>query len=147
LFALIKKFGTGNSVDAEIQALQLRYKNSSEAIADLEGRDARLQELEKELTAVKKTLLAEAKKVSGARVEAAQNLSTLVTQEIQQLSMPNATFVAQVQSADYSAPKESDFTSHGCDEISMFIQDIKMHHSFHWQRVHQAERCRGDVGP
>jgi DNA repair protein RecN (Recombination protein N) len=123
--ALIKKFGTGNSVNAEIQALQLRYKNSSEAIADLEGGDARLQELEKELTAVKKTLLAEAKKVSEARVEAAHKLSSLVTQEIQQLSMPHATYVAQVQSADYSAPKESDFTSHGCDEISMFIQGHK----------------------
>ena len=123
--ALIKKFGSGNSVEVEIQALQLRYKNSAEAIADLEGGDARLQELEKELTAVKKTLLAEAKKVSEARTEAAKKLSALVTQEIQQLSMPHATFVAQVQSADYSAPKESDFTSQGCDEISMFIQGHK----------------------
>jgi DNA repair protein RecN (Recombination protein N) len=123
--ALIKKFGSGNSVEVEIQALQLRYKNSAEAIADLEGGDARLQELEKELTAVKKTLLAEAKKVSEARTEAAKKLSALVTQEIQQLSMPHATFVAQVQSADYSVPKESDFTSQGCDEISMFIQGHK----------------------
>ena len=123
--ALIKKFGSGNSVEVEIHALQLRYKNSAEAIADLEGGDARLQELEKELTAVKKTLLAEAKKVSEARTEAAKKLSALVTQEIQQLSMPHATFVAQVQSADYLAPKESDFTSQGCDEISMFIQGHK----------------------
>jgi hypothetical protein len=35
--ALIKKFGAGNSVEVEIQALQLRYKNSADAIADLEG--------------------------------------------------------------------------------------------------------------
>jgi DNA repair protein RecN (Recombination protein N) len=84
-----------------------------------------LQELEKELTVVKKTLLAEAKKISELRTTAALKLSTLVTQEIQQLSMPHATFVAKVESCDYSAPKESDFTSQGCDEISMFIQGHK----------------------
>jgi DNA repair protein RecN (Recombination protein N) len=123
--ALVKKFGSGNSVDVEIEALQIRFKNSSEAIADLEGGDARLQELEKELTVVKKALLAEAKKISELRTTAAQKLSTLVTQEIQQLSMPHATFVAKVESCDYSAPRESDFTSQGCDEISMFIQGHK----------------------
>ena len=96
--ALVKKFGSGNSVDAEIEALHLRFKNSSEAIADLEGGDARLQELEKELTAIKKSLLSEAKKNSELRTTAAQKLSTLVTQEIQQLSMPHATFVAKVES-------------------------------------------------
>jgi DNA repair protein RecN (Recombination protein N) len=123
--AFIKKFGTGNSVDIDIQGLHLRFKNSAEAIADLEGGDARLLELEKELTSIKKTLLVAAKQVSQARTDAAKNLSSLVTKEIQQLSMPHATFVAQVESADYSAPKESDFTTHGCDEISMFIQGHK----------------------
>jgi DNA repair protein RecN (Recombination protein N) len=123
--ALVKKFGSGNSVETEIEELHLRFKNSSEAIADLEGGDARLQELEKELTAIKKALLTEAKKASDLRTTAAQKLSTLVTQEIQQLSMPHATFVAKVESCDFSAPKESDFTSHGCDEISMFIQGHK----------------------
>ncbi len=123
--ALVKKFGSGNPIEVEIEALQLRFKNSSETIADLEGGDARLQELEKELTVVKKALLAEAKKTSELRTTAAQNLSSLVTQEIQQLSMPHATFVAKVESCDYSAPKESDFTSQGCDEISMFIQGHK----------------------
>jgi DNA repair protein RecN (Recombination protein N) len=123
--AFIKKFGTGNSVDIDIQVIHLRLKNSAEAIADLEGGDSRLLELEKELTLIKKTLLVTAKQVSQARTDAAKNLSSLVTKEIQQLSMPHATFVAQVESADYSAPKESDFTAHGCDEISMFIQGHK----------------------
>lgn len=123
--ALIKKFGTGDSAEVEIQRLHLRFKNSAEAIADLEGGDARLLELEKELTLIKKTLLVTAKQVSQARTDAAKNLSSLVTKEIQQLSMPHASFVAQVESADYSAPKESDFTAHGCDEISMFIQGHK----------------------
>jgi DNA repair protein RecN (Recombination protein N) len=122
---LVKKFGGSKSVEEEIQLLSQRFKNSSDAIADLEGGDARLLELEKELSLVKKILLTEAKKVSDARTKAATTLSQLVTAEIQQLSMPHSTFVATVESADYSAPKESDFTSQGCDEISMFIQGHK----------------------
>ena len=125
LNALVKKFGGAKGIDEEMASLAMRYKNSSDAIADLEGGDARLRELEKELVAIKKTLLSEAKKVSDSRTDAAVNLSTLVTREIQQLSMPHATFVTAVESADYSAPKESDFTSQGCDEISMFIQGHK----------------------
>ena len=120
--ALVRKFGGSKGIEEEIQLLAQRFKNSSDAIADLEGGDARLLELEKELTQVKKSLLLEAKKVSDARVKAATTLSHMVTTEIQQLSMPHSTFVVTVKSADYSAPKESEFTSHGCDEISMFIQ-------------------------
>jgi DNA repair protein RecN (Recombination protein N) len=122
---LVKKFGGSKGIEEELQLLSQRYKNSSDAIADLEGGDARLAELEKELSAVKKSLLNEAKKVSDARGKAATTLSQLVTEEIRQLSMPHSTFVAKVESADYSAPKESDFTSQGCDEVSMFIQGHK----------------------
>ena len=125
LNTLVKKFGGNGSLEAEVEALQLRYKNSAETIADLEGGDIRLQELEKELTSIKKTLLIEAKKVSQSRLEAATKLSNLVTSEIQQLSMPHAAFVATVETCDYTAPKESDFTTHGCDEVAMFIQGHK----------------------
>jgi DNA repair protein RecN (Recombination protein N) len=123
--ALIKKYGGSGSYDQEFTDLSLRYKNSSDAIADLEGGDQRLQELETQLAANKKVLLAAAKGISDCRVKAAAQLSELVTSEIQQLSMPHASFVAKVESADYAAPRESDFTSHGCDEIAMFIQGHK----------------------
>jgi DNA repair protein RecN (Recombination protein N) len=123
--ALIKKYGGSGSYDQEFTDLSLRYKNSSDAIADLEGGDQRLQELETQLGANKKVLLTAAKSVSESRIKAAAQLSELVTAEIQQLSMPHASFVAKVESADYAAPKESDFTSNGCDEIAMFIQGHK----------------------
>jgi DNA repair protein RecN (Recombination protein N) len=123
--ALIKKFGGAGTHKQELSELAIRFKNSSDAIADLEGGDQRLQELEAQLTAHKKVLLAAAKAVSEMRSKAADKLSKLVTAEIQQLSMPHASFVAKVDSADYSAPKESDFTSNGCDEIAMFIQGHK----------------------
>jgi DNA repair protein RecN (Recombination protein N) len=122
---LIKKFGGSGSHEQEIAELALRYKNSSDAIADLEGGDQRLQELESELLLHKKVLVSTAKILSENRIKSAAQLSTLVTTEIQQLSMPYASFVAKVETADYAAPKESDFTSHGCDEISMFIQGHK----------------------
>ena len=123
--SLIKKFGGAGSHEQELTELAVRFKNSSDAIADLEGGDQRLQELEKQLTSHKKILLAAARNLSDNRVKAAAQLSQLVTTEIQQLSMPHAAFVAKVDTADYSAPKESDFTSQGCDEIAMFIQGHK----------------------
>ena len=122
---LIKKFGGAGTQDQELAELANRYKNSADAIADLEGGDQRLQQLESELSTIKKSLLKEAKALSALRITAAEKLSAAVTQEIQQLSMPHATFVAQVSSANYEAPKESDFTSTGCDEITMYIQGHK----------------------
>jgi DNA repair protein RecN (Recombination protein N) len=123
--SLLKKFGGAGSHEQELAELAVRFKNSSDAIADLEGGDQRLTELETQLSAHKKVLLVVAKSVSELRAKSADKLSKLVTAEIQQLSMPHASFVAKVESADYSAPKESDFTSQGCDEISMFIQGHK----------------------
>ena len=122
---LIKKFGGSGSHEQELTELALRYKNSADAIADLEGGDQRLQELEKQLSGHKKVLLSAAQSLSDSRAKAAVQLSKLVTAEIQQLSMPHASFVAQVDSADYAAPKESDFAAHGCDDIAMFIQGHK----------------------
>lgn len=122
---LIKKFGGSGSHEQELAELSVRYRNSSDAIADLEGGDERLQELETQLSSNKKVLLSAAKELSDSRRKSAEKLSKLVTAEIQQLSMPHAFFVAKVESADYAAPKESDFTSYGCDDIAMFIQGHK----------------------
>ena len=122
---LIKKFGGSGTHEEELTDLSIRYRNSSDAIADLEGGDQRLLELEKQLTAHKKVLLSAAKSLSENRINAAAQLSQLVTAEIQQLSMPHASFVAKVETSDYAAPKESEFTSQGCDEIAMFIQGHK----------------------
>jgi len=123
--SVIKKFGGAGTQDQELTELAIRFKSSADAIADLEGGDQRLKELESELSVIKKKLLKEAKLLSAQRLTAAAKLSQQVTLEIQQLSMPHASFVAQVNSADYEAPKESDFTATGCDEVAMFIQGHK----------------------
>ncbi len=123
--SFIKKYGGALSGDEELNILIERFDNSKNAIADLEGGDERLKELEAELTTVKKDLVVAAKDLTTVRQESSRRLSTLVTSEIQQLSMPHTSFHAVVESADYSALKESDFTSLGCDEVSMLIQAHK----------------------
>lgn len=123
--SLIKKFGNSGPQDVELAQLAVRYKNSADTIADLEGGDHRLQELERDLLGVKKSLLKEAKVLTQSRVVAAEKLSKAVTAEIQLLSMPHASFIAQVNSANYESPKESDFSLTGCDEIAMYIQGHK----------------------
>ena len=123
--ALIKKFGGSQSADDELVVLIERFESSKNAIADLEGGDERLKELETELVGIKKKLVAAAKSLTSVRSENAAKLSKEVTKEIQQLSMPHTSFHCQVQSADYNALKESDFTALGCDEIAMLIQGHK----------------------
>jgi len=123
--ALIKKYGGSQSGDDELIALIERFESSKNAIADLEGGDERLKELETELVGIKKKLVATAKSLTSIRSENATKLSKEVTKEIQQLSMPHTSFHCQVQSADYNALKESDFTALGCDEIAMLIQGHK----------------------
>ncbi len=123
--SLIKKYGGTQSADDELNALIERFESSKNAIADLEGGDERLKELETELVGIKKKLVAAAKSLTSSRSENAEKLSKEVTKEIQQLSMPHTSFHSQVQSADYNALKESDFTALGCDEIAMLIQGHK----------------------
>ena len=123
--SLIKKYGGSQSADDELIALIERFESSKNAIADLEGGDERLKELETELVGIKKKLVATAKSLTSVRSDSATKLSKEVTKEVQQLSMPHTSFHCQVQSADYNALKESDFTALGCDEIAMLIQGHK----------------------
>lgn len=123
--ALIKKYGSSQSADDELVALIERFESSKNSIADLEGGDERLKELESELVGIKKNLVLAAKSLTSIRSEKATKLSKEVTAEIEQLSMPHTSFHCQVNSADYNALKESDFTALGCDEIAMLIQGHK----------------------
>ncbi len=125
LIAFVKRFGDSQDFEESIKELVIKYKNSTDAIADLNGGDERLVQLENELKSIKKRLLSAAQEVSSVRVKAAEKLSKAVTLEIQALSMPHASFITHVDSPDYSSPKESHFSSSGCDEVSMHIQSHK----------------------
>ena len=125
IHALIKKFGGGNEFATEADALITRYESSENEIADLEGGDNRLKEMETELLGIKKQLVIAAKSLSAVRKLAGEKLSSAVTVEMQALSMPHATFYVKIESVDYAALKESGFTAFGCDEVSMFISAHK----------------------
>lgn len=124
--ALVKKYGRGATPDESLMELRTRYQSAADAIADLEGGDDRLAELEKELVLVKKSLKSSARELTKLRQKLSSELEIRVTQEIKVLSMPDASFIATVTSPEYeSSLKESDFSATGCDLIEFFIVDHK----------------------
>ena len=121
--SFVKKWGGAGSVDEEMALIAIRVKNAKETIGDLSGGQERISAIEKELSDIKAQLLVAAQEVSSERVKAAKNLSALVTKEISALSMPHTIFHADVLTVDYTgALNESDFTTTGCDEVTMSIQ-------------------------
>lgn len=126
LVAFVKKWGGSGSVDEEMAEIALRVKSAKETIADLQGGEERITQMEAELNSIKNTLLADAQSLTAERAKAAKKLSELVTIEIAGLSMPHTRFYANVVAPDYAgALKEADFTVNGCDEITMSIQAHK----------------------
>ena len=121
--AFLKKYGSSISADEDLIALAARAKGAKEAIADLNGGEDRIKELQVQLSTIKKDLVASAKVLTEIRTSASLSLSKAVTSEIAALAMPHTVFSIAIASADYNgALKESDFTNLGCDEIAMQIQ-------------------------
>jgi len=119
----LKKYATASD---DLDTLILKGESSKSAMADLTGGDALIAELEMELVGVKKSLLANAKKLSVARSESALNMAAAVSEEIHALSMPHTNLIVQVAHPDYAgALKESDFTTTGCDEVTFLLQAHK----------------------
>ena len=121
--AFLKKYGSSVDPDEDLILLAARAKGAKEAIADLNGGEDRIKELQNELAGIKSALVTSAKKLTALRNEAALSLSKEVTTEISALAMPHTVFSIAITSADYTGSlKESDFTNLGCDEIAMQIQ-------------------------
>ena len=123
LHSFIKRWSSTELGDEALVSLAAKAKSGKESIADLEGGDDRIAELEKELAVTKVNLLKSAQSLTKERLNAANKLSKSVSDEIKALSMPHTNFYAEIKSADYSGSlKESDFTQLGCDEVTMMIQ-------------------------
>lgn len=123
LNAFVKKWGSGTDPDAAMIDLAARAKSGRENIADLRGGDDRIAELESELSKIKKGLVEAAQGLTKARSAAAENLSGAVSEELKHLSMPHTELVIEIETPDYAGLlKESDFTSLGCDEVSISIK-------------------------
>ena len=123
LNTFIKRHSKSTSTDSS-QALHELIElgaNLDNEIADLEGGDNRIAELEAELKKLQNATLMEAEAISKARTAAAKKLSAAASDEIHALSMPNTNLIVQV-----AAGKEfSDLTSTGLDEVNFYLQTHK----------------------
>ena len=123
LNTFIKRHSKSTSTDST-QALHELIElgaNLDNEIADLEGGDNRIAELEAELKKLQNATLMEAEVISKARTAAAKKLSIAASDEIHALSMPNTNLIVQV-----AAGKEfSDLTSTGLDEVNFYLQTHK----------------------
>jgi DNA repair protein RecN (Recombination protein N) len=123
LSTFVKKWGDIPDADESLFALIERSKTISAQLEDLSGGEERIGVLEKELSQIKKNLLSQAKSLSKLRNQVALKLADEVSTEMHSLSMPQTNLCIEITSADYDAVlKESDFTSFGCDVVSMFLQ-------------------------
>lgn len=119
LNSLLKRHGKGSDRDAAFEQLLIDAQGAKDKIADLSGGHERVVELEKEAAILFSKLKVSAENLSQSRRMGADKLSTLVSIEVKNLSMPNSQFVINLSSADASSSKN--YTSTGLDEISILF--------------------------
>ena len=123
LNSFIKRHSTSTSTDSNVALHELIElgANLDNEIADLEGGDDRIAELEKELKSLQDTAVREAEVISKVRIDAAAKLSKAASEEIHALSMPNTNLIVEVKSNN----SFNDLTSTGLDEVNFFLQTHK----------------------
>lgn len=119
LNSLLKRYGKGSDKEAAFEQLLLDGKNARERIADLSGGDDRIKELEAESEQIFKQLQQQGQEISKLRKSNGTKLSALVTDEVRNLAMPNATFIIDQISAD--SKNSSSYSATGLDEISILF--------------------------
>ena len=123
LNSFIKRHSTSTSTDSNVALHELIElgANLDNEIADLEGGDDRIAELEKELKALQDAAVKEAEVISKVRIDAAAKLSKAASDEIHALSMPNTNLIVEVRSNN----SFNELTSTGLDEVDFFLQTHK----------------------
>jgi DNA repair protein RecN (Recombination protein N) len=119
LNALLRKYGKGSDRQIAYDQLLVDGSKAKDRIEDLSGGQVRVDELEKEAGEIFASLKNEALKLSEKRASAAKQLSDEVTDEVRNLSMPNATF--QISHQLSSADTASNYTQFGIDEITLLF--------------------------
>ncbi len=119
LNSLLKRYGKGSDKEAAFEQLLIDGKSAKERIADLSGGDQRVAELQREADSLFKMLQEQGLALSQLRKVNAKKLSSQVTVEVRNLSMPNASFVIEQTVGDVKNSKS--FTSNGIDEISILF--------------------------
>jgi len=119
LNSLLRKYGKGSDRQIAYEQLLVDGSKAKDRIEDLSGGQVRVDELEKEAGEIFASLKSEALKLSEKRASAAKQLSNEVTDEVRNLSMPNATF--QISHQISSADTASNYTQFGIDEITLLF--------------------------
>lgn len=107
LYRLSRKYG---ETEEEILAFLENARKELENITFSEEKIKILTEKEAELLSETKTL---ARKLTATRIKAGEKLSTLISEELEFLDMPNVTFAV--------SHNETEFTENGADEIEFLI--------------------------
>jgi DNA repair protein RecN (Recombination protein N) len=123
LNSFIKRHSKSTSSDSNIALHELIElgANIDNEIADLEGGDDRIAELESELRRIQNEAIRVAKAISKTRKEFAIKLSKAASDEIHALSMPNTNLVVEVKSGETF----DDLTNSGFDEVNFYLQTHK----------------------
>lgn len=119
LLGLVKKHGKGTDRDLAYENLLSEGSEASARLADLQGGDLRLEELQNESIKLFADLKRAALALSKSRVDVAQKLSEEITNELALLAMPNAKLVVEVLENDAGQPKN--YLTSGLNEVSFLF--------------------------
>ena len=123
LLGLIKKYGKGSDRTIAYENLLNEGGEASARLADLQGGDLRLEELQKESGRLFSDLKASAKKLSKSRINFAKQLSDSITNELSLLAMPNAKLFVDVIEND--AEDSKNYSASGLNEVSFLFTSHK----------------------
>lgn len=115
LNGLLKKYGEGSDRESAYENLLITGDEASSRLADLQGGDSKLAQLQKESHDCLGELKVLGLKLSASRVSVAKKLSVAITSEMALLAMPNAKLSVQVTTSDGSKPEN--FSATGLDEV------------------------------
>ena len=119
LLGLVKKYGKGTDREIAYENLLSEGADASSRLADLQGGDLRLEELQVESAKLFGELKSTAKKLSKSRIEWASKLSADITKELALLAMPNARLVVDV--AENGMNDAKDYSATGVNEVSFLF--------------------------
>ncbi len=122
LRSFAKRFGDGGELVDQLESAITKSATARERLEDISGGEERISELEKEIESLIEKTIKSAEKLSVIRRDYADRLSTQVTAEIAQLSMPTAQFQVLVSSDD---DKSKDFSEWGVDRVEMLFSSHK----------------------
>ena len=93
------------------------WKNAEESVSEVDGAHERLAALGEEISLLTDRVRAGALEVTAKRTSAASTFATRITDELQELAMPDAQVTIDIESTDDLAA----MTVHGADTVTMLL--------------------------